>query len=68
MVMTKEGGQKVRKTIEEKYGRDFWKRIGSKGGRATGMKGFALNPELAREAGRKGGKISKRGKASHDKN
>lgn len=63
MVMTKEGGQKVRKTIEEKYGKDFWKRIGSKGGKATGMKGFALNPELAREAGRKGGKISKRGKA-----
>ena len=63
MVMTKKGGQKVRKTIEEKYGRDFWKRIGSKGGKATGMKGFALNPELAREAGRKGGKISKRGKA-----
>ena len=63
MVMTKEGGQKVRKTIEEKYGKDFWKRIGSKGGKATGMKGFALNPELAREAGRKGGKISKRGQA-----
>lgn len=60
MVMTKEGGPKVRKTIEERYGKDYWSRIGSKGGKACGMKGFALNPELAREAGRKGGKISTR--------
>ena len=67
MVMTKKGGIKVRKTIEEKYGKDFWSKIGRKGGKAGGMKGFALNPELAREAGRKGGKISKRGKARHDK-
>ena len=65
MVMTKAGGPKVRKTIEERYGKDYWSRIGSKGGKACGKKGFALNPELAREAGRKGGKVSKRGKAKH---
>ena len=60
MVMTKAGGPKVRKTIEEKYGKDFWSKIGRKGGKATGMKGFALNPELAKVAGSKGGKISTR--------
>lgn len=60
MVMTKAGGSKVRKTIEERYGKDYWRKIGSKGGKATGMKGFALNPELAKIAGSKGGKRSTR--------
>lgn len=60
MVMTKAGGLKVRRTIEERYGKDFWRKIGSKGGKATGMKGFALNPELASAAGKKGGKRSTR--------
>ena len=58
--MAKAGGSKIRKTIEERYGKDYWRKIGSKGGKATGMKGFALNPELARKAGRKGGKKSTR--------
>lgn len=58
--MTETGESKIRKTIEERYGKDYWRKIGSKGGKATGMKGFALNPELARAAGRKGGKISTR--------
>lgn len=58
--MAKDSGSKVRKTIEERYGKDYWRKIGSKGGKATGMKGFALNPELARMAGKKGGKISTR--------
>lgn len=58
--MDETGGSKVRKTIEERYGKDYWRKIGSKGGKATGMKGFALNPELARMAGKKGGKISTR--------
>ena len=51
--MTKSGGSKVRQTIEERYGKDYWRRIGSKGGKATGMKGFAMNTELARIAGKK---------------
>ena len=58
--MSKSGGSKVRQTIEERYGKDYWRKIGSKGGKATGMKGFALNPELARIAGKKGGKKSTR--------
>lgn len=58
--MAKDSGSKLRKTIEERYGKDYWRKIGSKGGKATGMKGFALNPELARKAGSKGGKKSTR--------
>ena len=63
---TKEGGVKSRNTNLEKHGKDFYKRIGALGGKVGGKKGFALNPELARKAGRKGGKISKRGKAKHE--
>lgn len=60
---TTTGGKQAAKTNKEKYGSDFYARIGSIGGKATGPKGFALNPELAKRAGQKGGKISKRGKA-----
>lgn len=37
--------------------------MGKKGGKAMVMKGFALNPQLAAEAGKKGGTISRRGPA-----
>lgn len=63
MAGTKEGGQKARKTNYEKYGDDFYKRIGARGGKLGHTGGFAANPELAKIAGRKGGKKSKRGKA-----
>ena len=61
---TKAGGQKAAKTNKERFGKDFYKSIGSKGGSADHPKGrgFQLSGK-AREAGRKGGKISKRGKA-----
>jgi outer membrane lipoprotein-sorting protein len=39
---TKEGAMKARETNLKKYGADFYKRIGSEGGKAgTGMQGFA---------------------------
>ena len=60
MLENQAGHSKIRKTIEERYGKDYWRKIGSKGGKATGMKGFALNPELARIAGKKGGTKSTR--------
>lgn len=43
---------------------DHFKRIGSKGGKAPSdkPKGFAANPELARIAGARGGKISRKNK------
>lgn len=58
---------KVMKTIIANYGLTEDGRsahhvaIGAIGGRKTGMKGFALNRELARTAGKKGGTISRRG-------
>ena len=64
---TKEGGIKARQTNYERNGKDFYKRIGSLGGRVSGIKkGFALNPELASKAGAKGGRISKRGKSRNE--
>lgn len=61
---TKVGGLKASVTNKEKHGKDFYQRIGRKGGKKCGIKkGFALNPQLASIAGRKGGRISKRGKA-----
>lgn len=39
---------------------DFYRKIGSLGGRAKGHKGFATNIELAKRAGAKGGKKSRR--------
>lgn len=60
---TKEGGLKVKATLIKRHGENFFKEIGRKGGMVCCQKGFACNPELAKSAGRKGGKISKRGKA-----
>lgn len=57
------GGKKCAETNKKLYGDDFYRRIGAKGGQKTGLKGFAINRELAKEAGRKGGQISRRGPA-----
>ena len=63
MAGTHAGAAKARRTIKKKYGKGFYARIGAMGGKLGHTGGFAANPELAREAGRKGGKKSKRGKA-----
>ena len=63
MAGTKEGGLKACKTNYEKHGKDFYRNIGRKGGKNGHTGGFAANPELARIAGAKGGRNSKRGKA-----
>lgn len=57
---TKAGGQKAATTNKKRHGSDFYKKIGSKGGQSGHTGGFAYNPALARVAGAKGGKISKR--------
>ena len=57
---TKIGGLKAARTNKEKHGEDFFSLIGSKGGRNGHTGGFAAHPELAREAGRKGGYKSSR--------
>lgn len=70
MAGTKAGGLKAAQTNKEKYGKEFYARIGAIGGKKTGIKGFALartyaldDPRHPANAGRKGGLRSKRGKA-----
>ena len=58
---TKAGAKKAAQTNRERYGDDFYKRIGRIGGTNGHTGGFAANPELARIAGTKGGMISRRG-------
>lgn len=67
MAGTKAGGLKAAATNKNKYGDNFYRDIGRKGGRASNTGGFAANPELARIAGAKGGRISKRGPAKDKK-
>ena len=43
-----------------KYGANFYAKIGAKGGRNGRTGGFYANRELARIAGAKGGRISRR--------
>ena len=64
MAGTKAGGQKAASTNKTKYGKDFYARIGKIGGQLGHTGGFAHNRELAREAGRKGGRISRRTKTT----
>ena len=54
------GGLKAAATNKERHGKDFYKRIGRKGGKAGKTGGFAANPELAKRAGRIGGLKSTR--------
>lgn len=63
MAGTREGGRKAAATNKAKYGTDFYMNIGQIGGRNGHTGGFASNPELAKIAGAKGGRISRRGKA-----
>lgn len=61
MAGTKAGGLKAAK---KNLARDpqFYAKIGAKGGKNGKTGGFAANPELARIAGAKGGRISRRRK------
>jgi len=59
---TKTGGKVAAATNKKRYGSDFYARIGAKGGKNGSTGGFFANRDLAREAGAKGGKISRRTK------
>ena len=67
MAGTKKGGKKAAARNKELHGEDFYKKIGSAGGKKSTTGGFFANRELARIAGKKGGKISRRGKANGKK-
>ena len=64
------GGQKAARTNLERHGKDFYQRIGRKGGSHSTNGGFASDKvgadgltgrERARIVGKKGGRISRRG-------
>lgn len=57
---TKEGGQKAAATNKRLYGEDWYARIGALGGRNGHTGGFYARRDVARTAGAKGGRISKR--------
>lgn len=61
MAGTKAGGLKAAAKNIAKNPR-FYEEIGRKGGKNGHTGGFAANPELARIAGAKGGRISRRRK------
>lgn len=63
MAGTVDGGRRAAAKNRARHGKDFYARIGAIGGKKGKTGGFAANRELAREAGRKGGRISRRRKA-----
>lgn len=62
MAGTQTGGKAAASTNKTKYGADFYAKIGAMGGKKGTTGGFAANKELARIAGAKGGRISRRTK------
>lgn len=60
MAGTTAGGKRAAATNKRKYGEDFYIVQGAKGGRKGRTGGFFANRELARIAGAKGGRISRR--------
>ncbi|MDB5160677.1 MAG: hypothetical protein JWO96_57 [Candidatus Saccharibacteria bacterium] len=62
MAGTKAGGMKAAATNKAKYGKDFYAKIGQSGGKLGRTGGFYANRDLARMAGAKGGRISRRTK------
>lgn len=62
MAGTKEGGKKAAATNKAKYGAEFYAKIGANGGKNGHTGGFFANRELARVAGARGGRISRRTK------
>ena len=65
MAGTKNGGKAAaKKELRTKLsiGTDFYSKIGSMGGKKGRTGGFFANRELARKAGAKGGRISRRTK------
>lgn len=60
MAGTTKGGQKAAATNKTRHGKDFYAKIGAIGGKKGTTGGFAANRDLARIAGAKGGRISRR--------
>lgn len=64
MAGTKTGGRKAAATNKTRHGSDFYAKIGAAGGKKGTTGGFFANRDLARVAGAKGGRISRRKKVT----
>ena len=62
MAGSREGGAKASQIMKEKYGEDYYRELGRRGGKLSGaLKGFSVYPDKAKEYGKIAGKKSKRG-------
>lgn len=60
---TKQGSAKAAATMKARYGEDYYRNIGRKGGCALNeFKGFGSHRDKVKEWGAKGGAISRRNK------
>lgn len=66
MAGTKAGGKAAAETNRKNHGKNFYARIGAMGGKKGRTGGFYANRDLARIAGAKGGRISRRTKKAQD--
>ncbi|MDB5185808.1 MAG: hypothetical protein JWL85_331 [Candidatus Saccharibacteria bacterium] len=66
MAGTQAGGKAAASTDKNKYGPDFYAKIGAMGGRKGRTGGFYANRELARVAGARGGRVSRRTKKTEE--
>jgi general stress protein YciG len=66
MAGTKAGAKKAAATNKARHGADFYATIGRKGGTMGHTGGFYANRELARIAGQKGGRVSRRTKVNKE--
>ena len=75
MVQTVKGGLKAKQTLYLRYGKDFYKRIGKKGGAKSNNGGFGstkvgadglTGAQRAIKAGKKGGTISRRNRQENE--
>jgi uncharacterized protein len=62
MAGTIAGGKAAASTNKNRYGSDFYAKIGAKGGKKGHTGGFYANRDLARKAGAVGGRLSRRTK------
>lgn len=61
MAQTEQGAKKAVQTHYDKYGADYYRNIGKLGGSAERKtpRYWEINPDAARESGRKGGKVKR---------